>query len=293
MDDLTAPFGAGLGPVAQSVLIPALAALVVAGAVRLGGGKARASLAAGLGIGAAQLAIAWAIGGMPKFVNPAAVDKLVLATLAFGPIAAGMLRRGRLEPRAITPIAALAPVVWIAWPLLVALDLSTIPRLIAAFAAGAAIAHGLGRAEGRGLPVLIALIAVGLAGVALFGATYRMAQLLSGLAVGALAAPLAVMLTGGAAGGIGAALVGAPYRAAAIAGLASGAAILLLFTVSPPVALALLLPALFAGDIARHLPGGDGAGARRQMTATLAVAAVSVGGAILLAWAGGGPLYNG
>lgn len=293
MMDVTAPFGAGLGPVGQSVLIPAIAALAVAGLVRLLGGKARAALAVALGLGAAQVAIAWAIGGMPKLVAPAAVDKLVLTTLAFGPLAAGMVRRGRLEPRAIAPIAALAPVIWIAWPLLVSLDPATLPRLALAILAAVAVAHGVGRAEGRGLPLLVALLAVGLAGVALFGATYRMAQLFSGLAVGALAAPLAVLLAGGAAGGIGAAVIGAPFRAAAIAGLASGAAILLLFTVGPPLAMALLLPAVLAGQLAPLLPGGRRTGSATATLMTLSLAALSVVGAVLLAWTTSEPLYLG
>ncbi len=289
MDALTEPFGAGLGPLGQTLLIPALAAVLVAGLVRLAGGKPRAALAAALGLGAAQLAIAWAIGGMPRFVNPAAVDKLVLTTLAFGPIAAGMLRRGRMEPAAIPPIAALAPVIWIAWPVLLNLDLSMLLRVALAIGAGAMVALGLGRAEGRALPALIAITALGLAGVAVFGASYRMGQLLSGLAVGALAAPAAVMLAGGA----GAALVGAPFRAAAVAGLASGAAILLLFTASLPTALALLVPAVFAGEIARHLPGGEAAGGRRHALYSAGIAALSASAAVALAQATSAPPYSG
>ncbi|MEQ8604774.1 MAG: hypothetical protein RIB45_15780 [Marivibrio sp.] len=293
MDALAQPFGAGLGPWGQTLVIPALAALIVAAVVRAAGGRAQAALAAGLGLGAAQLAIAWAIGGAPRFPNPAAVDKLALATPAFALIAAGLLKRGRLEPRAIVPMAALIPVVWIAWPFLTDLTLARFGKAVLAFAIAGAIAYGLSRAEARVLPGIVAALAAGLGGVAVFGATFRMGQLSGGLAVGALVAPLGVLAAGGASGGLGAAVAGAPFRAAAAAGLSSAAAILVLFTPSEALALALLVPALFADDLARRLPGGGAAGAARHIPAVAAIALLSAGAAVLWAQATGGTPYYG
>jgi|GEM_PF-3675815 len=292
-ETLTEPFGAVLGPIGQTIVIPAVAALVVAALVRLVGGSGRAALAAALGLGAAQLAIAWAIGGMPRLANPAAVDKLVLATLAFGPLADAMMRRGRLEPRAIIPLAALAPAVWIAWPVLVSLEPAGIGRAVLAIAAAFVLAQGIGRAEGRALSAIVAFIALGLAGIGIYGASYSMGQLFAGLGVGAAVAPAAVALAGGAAGGAGAALVGAPFRAAAAAGLASGTAILLLFTASLPIALVFLIPAVFAGDLAQRLPGAGTRGARHMAVITITIAALSAGAAIAVAMWHSGPLYLG
>lgn len=299
MEGLAEPFGGFLGPVGQTLLIPALAALVVAAGVRALGGRSRASLAAGLGLGAGLAAIAWALGGAPRLIQPAGVDKLVLATLAFPLIAFAMLRRGRLEPRAILPIAALAPVLWIGWPFLMTVSLDGLMRLAAALAAGGVLAYGLGRADGRALPGLTAILALGLAGLAVFGASLKMGQLMGGLAVGALAGPLGVFaagaLAGGGAGavgaGLGAALVGAPFRAAAVTGTAAGAAILLLFTAGAPLAAALLAPAALADDLAERLTGAAG-GTRRAVVAH-AIAAGSAAAAVAYAFAVGGAPYTG
>lgn len=293
MEALSEPFGMGLGAWGQTLLIPGAAALIVAAAVRLAGGRAQAALAAGLGLGAAQLAIAWAIGGAPRFPNPAAVDKLALATPAFALIAAALLKRGRLEPKAIAPMAALVPVVWIAWPFLTDLTAMRAAKAVLALVVAGAVAHAVARAEARALPGIVACVAAGLGGIAVFGATFRMGQLMGGLAVGALTAPLGLLAAGGGWAAVGPALAGAPFRAAAATGLSSAAAILVLFTPSEALALAFLAPALFADDLARLLPGGANAPAARHIPTALAIAILSAAAAVLWAQAMGGVPYSG
>lgn len=279
---MTEPFAGWLGPIAQTIFVPAIAAVLAAAAVRLALGRPGAALAAGLGLGAGELAIAWAIGGAPNVLSPAGVDKLVLVTLLFAPAAAAMIRFGKLEARAVFAIAAFAPVLWIAWPVLINPDFDVLWRTALAVLVAGAASVGLGRTERAALPTVIPMAAIGLAGIAYYGATYRMSQLLGGLTIGSIAAPGVVLLLGGigAAGGIARIMLGTPYRAAVVAGLSAGVAILVLYTVSPWFALVLLIPVFFASDLARALPRGPAMGQTRHLLISTGVALLSIAAAI-------------
>lgn len=268
-----------------------LAALVLTGVLRGIAGPAAGARIASAAIGLGFLLGYYLILGWPPL--PPATSTHKLAFVAAAGVCAGLLIDVWAAPAIVIRVAAAVgpalAVGWLGWRGLAAGDWPTIATvLIVGLAAVISLprmaADGVGSAESA---AMLAVAAVALGSVAIIGASASLAQ-------------LAVALAASCAGfgvwnwpkpryvfGAGAAL-GAGSSLAAIA------AAMVLFTEAHPLAVALVVPVLFAAPIARLMPLGQSAisGVLRPIVVFM-VAAIpalaAVGAALLLAERGGYP----
>ncbi|HYH17354.1 MAG TPA: hypothetical protein VD995_01940 [Azospirillum sp.] len=241
-------------PAVQSGLLPLAAALLLS--VGLG------RRAAGAAVGVAYLLSHLAVLGPPPFPPVAAMQKLFYVAAAF--LAAGVLLDAmaarRPVRRAVALAAPAAALTWLALPILLrAATPGTWAPGVWLTVAGTLLAAGVAmlRLERRlddGVtgPVIVVAAAVGTGVVALLGGSASILQL--------------AMAVAAATGGF--LLVNWPrqrHRVAAALLLGAGALVpvlagqLVLYTRTPAVAVALLLPVFFADIVADRLPVRAGA----------------------------------
>ncbi len=175
-------------PLVQSVFVPLVAAFAVAGAGRLSRGLARTILC-GAAIALGFLAAYTAIFGPPAILPRSAGQKVAgLAVLA---IVAGALvdaiRLGPATRRALLLVAAATGLLWLLSPLLRAPDAINLLRAAGALVLGLLIvwrASEIAPDPQAAGPILV-VAGVGLAGVALLGASVSLAQLAAALGAAA------------------------------------------------------------------------------------------------------------
>lgn len=236
-----------VNPAVQSGLLPLILAVVLCLAARALGAR----WAAGAAVGAAYLASHLATLGLPPLPPVSAQQKLlyvVLALLALGIALDSMHARRplRLSLAAAAPVAAL---LWLAFPLLLRGPSAGVWLALAGAALGAVVVMvRLERQmeEGVTMPVTLVAAAVGTGVVALLGGSASILQ----LALAVAAATGGYLLTNWPRQRqpVGSALLALGALVPVLAGQ------LLLFTKTPPLAVALLLPIVFADALAGRAP---------------------------------------
>lgn len=253
----------------------------------------RYGLAVALGVTAGLVGGQVAIHGWPDLPPEGAIDKLWWLALAGGLL--GAFAPALPDPRQRQAVLAAGlglAVVWIGWPRLMIPD-------VGAWMAGALIVAGavwaLGRLEQAGSAGAALLLLVGgfaAAGVAFYGSSYKMSQVIL-----VLSAALAGAMAGAGAGPAG---LGQAGRLAAATPLVALIAILAFYTRSAPLALILLLPVFLVEGAMKHLSGlvGQQAGGPGRepvrglrLAVTLALALVPACAAVAVAYFRSGPLY--
>ncbi len=254
------------------------------GLAALAAGWTRAGLAVALAVLLGGLAGHAAIAGVPAVPPHGAVDKL--PWLALGGAALGLVgqrphdERGRF---ALVAAGAGAALIWVGWPRL------WVPQVQAWMAAlllwaGASWALWRLREVGRGGGALLLIVATAAAaGIALYGSSYRMAQL-----IGVLAAALAGGMAGAGAAGGG---FGPAARLAVAGPLLGLVAMLAFYTSADSLALLLLLPIFLADRAAAGLAGEAPARSLRRRALLGAAALLPAGAAVAVALWRAGPLY--
>jgi hypothetical protein len=235
-------------PLVQSVVVPLVAAFVIAGAGRLAGGLARTILC-GAAIALGFLAAYTTIFGLPPIMPRSAGQKI--ASLAMLAIVAGAvvdaIRFAPATRRALLLVAAAAGLLWLLLPLLRGPDAANLLRAASVLVLGLLIiwrSSGFAH-DAQSAGTILVVAGAGLAGVAVLGASVSLAQLAAALAAAAGGFMLwnwpvrrdsfeAIAVLGGF--GVLAALIGQ--------GIA--------FTRMNPAALAVLACVVFADRIARR-----------------------------------------
>ena len=258
----------------QTVLVPGAVAVFAAGLLWFIGGADRGYAAAAGAIGIGFVAGYFVMLGVPSAPPVSSTQKLFYVVA--GGTALGVLLDLMRPPPALTRAAgAMTPSViigWFVWQRLFAMDWGNDWGLIVkavAFAAvaGAALAS-LYRDRGAAVEpgVMILASAVGLAGLAFFGASAVVAQL-SGV-VAAAAGGLLLWNWPFSRHGFG--VAGVLGGGGALMGLA---AILLFFSDANPLALAVLACVFLAAPLAERVTPGRGGLARAMRPIALAVVA--------------------
>lgn len=274
----------------QALLLPFLAALAVAwaGATLAGRGKA-ADFWPALGLAAALALVAWLVAGPHHFPPNGAVEKLtymIAAGLAVGLIAESL--SGGSGLRAVCLLWPWLVVGWLAWPVIARMDWPGIAAAAGIALAGTLTQSRLAQARGGAAPLVLLVAAVALGGVAYYGASYSMAQIMSALGAGLAGAALGHWLSRGG-GGLA---FGGPLLLVGGGAFAGMAAILLLYTSANPWAAAFLLPVFFADALAAQAVGGGGGGlwkGLRTLVFLIALLAPAVAAVLLARHLGGAP----
>jgi len=267
----------------QTLALPFAVALAAAlASVALG--WTRAGLAIALGVLLGDLAGHAMVAGAPALPPQGAVDKL--PWLALGGAMVGLAGQRLHDERGrflLTAVGAGAALLWLGWPRLLVPQAQAWGVALLLWA-GAGWALWRLRDVGRNGGALLLIVAVAAAaGIALYGSSYRMAQLIGVLAA-ALAGSMAV------AGAVGAGF--GPAARLAVAGPLLGlVAMLAFYTSADLLALVLLLPIFLADRAAAGLAGeAPDKGLRRR--ALLAASALApAGAAVAVAVWRSGPLY--
>lgn len=267
----------------QTVALPFTAALATA----LGGwliGWTRAGLAVALGVLVGDIAGQCAVSGVPALPPHGAVDKLPWLALGGAGLAllAGRLRNER-HAFAAMAIGAAATVVWIGWPRLLVPHAAAWVIALLLWAAATWALWRLRRVERTGGALLLIVATGAAAGVALYGSSYRMAQL-----IGVLGAALAGAMAGAGASGPG---FGAVARLTVAGPLLGLVAMLAFYTNADALALLLLLPIFLADGALSKLPAWAGQGGIRRNAALTGLALVPAGAAVAVALWRSAPLY--
>ena len=277
----------------QTVLVPGAVAMLAAGLLWFIGGADRGYAAAAGAIGIGFIAGYLVILGAPLAPPASSMQKLFY--IVAGGAAFGVLLDLMRPPPAVTrALGAMAPsgiIAWFIWSRLFAIDWSAdwtllVKAVIFAAVAGAILAS-LYRDRGAAVEpsVMIMAAALGLAGLAFFGASAAVAQL-SGV-VAASAGGLLLWNWPFSRHGFG--VAGVLGGGGAMIGLA---AILLFFSEANPLALAMLAGVFFAAPLAERLAPGRGGLARAMRPIALAIVAAipvlaSLGVAFLMDGVGG------
>lgn len=241
-----------INPAVQSGLLPLVLGVVLCLLVRLTGVRWAAPWTTGLAVGAAYLTSHVLTLGLPPLPPVSAQQKLLYVAAGFLALgialdATAARRPVRLTVVTVAPVAAL---VWMGWPLLLRVGSAAVWLGLVASALGAALV--MARLErrledGLTVPVTIVAAAVGTGVVALLGGSASILQL-------ALAIATAI-------GGF--LLINWPHQrqdvgAALLLGLGGLVPVLagqlVLYTKTPPLAVALLLPIAFADSLAERVP---------------------------------------
>jgi hypothetical protein len=274
----------------DTALIPGLVAVFAAGLLWFIGGADRGYAAAAGAIGIGFIAGYLVILGPPP-APPAASTQKLFYVVAVGVTLGVLLDLMRLPPGVMRALGGLAPLVivgWFIWPRLLAIDWghdgTMLIKAVAFAAIAGAVLASLYRERGAAVEpgVMILVAAMGLAGLAFFGSSAVVAQL-SGV-VAASAAGLLLWNWPFSRHGFGAAgILGA---GGALMGLT---AILLFFSETNPMALAVLTCVFLAGPMAERLAPGRGGFARAMRPVALgAIAAIPALAAMGVAFLMGG-----
>ena len=244
-----------------------------------------------LGLTAGLVAGQVAIQGWPALPPNGAIDKLWWLALLGGALGLGLPRVADGRRRRMARVAGLAlAVVWIGWPRLMIPDVTA--WIAAALLVGAGV-WALSQVERAGSPggaLLILVGGVATAGVAFYGSSYSMAQVilvLTAALIGAMAGAGAAPAGLGSAGRLAAALP--------LLGLVS---ILAFYTQSAALALVLLLPVFLVEGALAGLPQlgqlATAAGERlrgARLVVVVGLALVPACAAVAVAYWRSGPLY--
>jgi len=268
LQTLAVPFGAALAAALAGVAL----------------GWTRAGLAIALGVLLGDLAGHAVVAGAPTLPPQGAVDKL--PWLALGGAMLGLAGQRLHDERGrflLTAAGAGAALLWLGWPRLLVPQAQAWGVALLLWA-GAGWALWRLRDVGRGGGALLLIVATAAAaGIALYGSSYRMAQLIGVLAA-ALAGSMAV------AGAVGAGF--GPAARLAVAGPLLGlVAMLAFYTSADSLALLLLLPIFLADRVLVHLPSGAAAAGPRRTVLLAGLALVPAGAAVAVAVWRSGPLY--
>jgi len=258
----------------QTALVPGAAAVFAAGLLWFIGGADRGYAAAAGAIGIGFVAGYFVMLGAPM-APPASSTQKLLYVVAGGTAFGVLLDMMRLPPALTRALGAMAPsviIAWFVWPRLFAINWGDdwgllVKAVVFAAVAGAALAS-LYRDRGAAVEpsVMILAAALGLAGLAFFGASASVAQL-SGV-VAAAAGGLLLWNWPFSRHGFG--VAGVLGGGGAIMGLA---AILLFFSEANPLALAMLAGVFLAAPLAERLAPGRGGLARAMRPIALAIVA--------------------
>lgn len=246
-------------------------------------GIRRAGLAVALGVVGGHLAGEVAVAGWPALPPNGAIDKVPWLALGGGLLGLAVARmRGDRARQVLLGAGLGAAVVWIGWPRLAIPDAHAWAAAVLVWAGASYALSRLDTAGSAGGALLLVIGAFAAAGVAFYGSSYRMAQL-----VGLLAAATAGAMAGAGAAAPG---LGSAGRLAVALPLAGLVTILVLYTQSAPFAVVLLLPIFLAESVRRHL--GDAVAAPPVRLLVLgALALVPACAAVAVASWRAGPLY--
>jgi hypothetical protein len=277
--------------VSNAVHVAALSTLALPFGVALGvallawrsgiGRQAGLAVALGLVVGATAGEIA--VAGWPALPPNGAIDKLPWPALAGAVLGLVSARLRDARTRLIIVAGGAAGVVlWLGWPRLGIPDAQAWGAAILVWAGATYALSRLEEVASPGGALLLVIGAFAAAGVAFYGSSYKMAQLVS-----VLAAATAGAMAGAGAAGPG---LGHAGRLAAALPLVGLLTILALYTQSEPFAMLLLLP-VFLADSARR--GLLGAGSATSLTLLLlgGVALVPACAAVAVAYWRSGSLY--
>jgi hypothetical protein len=177
-------------PALQSTIVPLVAALVLTGGLRLALGPRNGPLLASAGIALGFLVALWTVQGLPPLPPRASNQKilyLVLLGLAVG-LALDLTRARRILHWAAIVVLPLVSFAWIGERPVFGDPAGTAPMLLVVWT-GTALAlfrlHQTAR-EGATAPVMLMLVAFGVAGIAMLATSASMFQL--ALALGFAAA---------------------------------------------------------------------------------------------------------
>lgn len=265
------------------------------GVVALAGwacGFSTRGLAVGPGVLAGFLLGQGLIAGWPQLPPVGSVDRLVWLGLLAGGVALLLpwLGGGWGRRLGIGVLLAVA-VVWIGWTRLSIGQEDAWVAAVTLVLAGYWASGRLERQSGSSAALLLAVAAFAAAVIAVYSASYSMAQLIA-----ALGAALAGGMAGAGAAGAGLGSAGRMMGGVVLLGLV---AMMAFYTRVEPLALLLLLPIFLADSLLRHFPGAGNIAARAegrgQSTVSLGLLAlmalIPAGLAVAVAVSRAGPLY--
>ncbi|RDD61918.1 hypothetical protein [Ferruginivarius sediminum] len=267
----------------STLALPFVVALGVALLVWRTGIGGRAGLAVALGVLAGATAGEIAVAGWPALPPIGAIDKLPWLALAGAALGLVSARLRDARTRLLLAAAGAAGVVlWLGWPRLGVPDAQAWVAAILVWAGASYALSRLGEVASPGGALLLVIGSFAAAGVAFYGSSYKMAQLVS-----VLAAATAGAMAGAGAAGPG---LGHAGRLAAALPLVGLVTILALYTQSEPFAMLLLLP-VFLADSARRRLAGAGAGTPLTLLLLGGLALVPACAAVAVAYWRSGSLY--
>lgn len=239
-----------VNPAVQSLALPLLVALLVAGLLRLAGGRQKGTLLAAAGIGAGFLAGNLAVLGLPHWPPLAALQKLPYVAAAG--IVAGLvldLRQIGRKGRIIAVFAAALLVVgWVGWPVITSGDGDEVVAFALLWLLSSGVMVSLGRPGGQatGPAVMLCAAAIGIAVLIVLSDSTSAAQ----LAVGFAAACIGFFALAWPLGGLAFAASGQLGAGLALLALVAG---VLTSGDLEPAALPMLLPVFLAGRLSGAL----------------------------------------